>query len=352
MKYLESIKSLQFEISSNCNLKCTGCARINEEDYDTVSSLIKKNVYLDKNIIKKLFESKLLQNLDYIDFCGSIDDPLMHPDFLEIIEFITNLKLKVVIQTNASLRNTDYWIRLANILKTNPASYVKFSIDGLEDTNHLYRRGSNWNKIMSNASAYINAGGHAQWQYIVFPWNQHQVEDARVLSQQMGFDSFRYRHDRGGVPSNDAEKQKKIQKYKNSLQLSWNDLISYYDEQASDDEIKCYAQSEQQFFITHEGFVWPCCFLHNGKYRQLERWKEYTDRFNLHYEKDWNNLYYHSFDAIFNHEFYQSNLIQSWESKTHGVGKCDRLLRCTQSCSKKTTTIKPHLVISNKKETI
>jgi MoaA/NifB/PqqE/SkfB family radical SAM enzyme len=274
----------------------------------------------------------------------------MHPNFLEIVEYITSKHIKIIVQTNASLRNTDYWVKLATILKKQPNSYVKFSVDGLEDTNHIYRRGSSWNKIITNAKAYIDAGGVAQWQYIVFPWNAHQVEEARELSQQLGFSSFRYRHDRGDVPSNKVEKEQKIKKFQDMLNLPWNDFAKVHDKKLTDDEIQCYAQKEQQFFITHEGLVWPCCFLHNAKYRKFEKWKEYTDRFDLNYEKNWNNLYVNSFDTIFESDFYKNDLVQSWESKTHGVNKCDRLVRCTQICSKKTTTMIPHLVVSNKEE--
>ena len=117
MSYIPSVKSLQIEISSNCNLRCTGCVRVNEEDFETISSLIKKNVYLNVSVIKTLLDSKYLQDLDYIDFCGSIDDPLMHPDFLEIVEYITNKKIKIIVQTNASLRTADFWVKLAKYLK-------------------------------------------------------------------------------------------------------------------------------------------------------------------------------------------------------------------------------------------
>lgn len=348
MSYISNVKSIQIEISSNCNLRCTGCVRVNEEDFETISPLIQKNSYLDISVIKTLLDSKYLQDLDYIDFCGSIDDPLMHPDFLEIVEYITRKKIKIIVQTNASLRTADYWVKLANILKNQPNSYIKFSIDGLVDTNYIYRRGSNWDKIITNAKAYIDAGGIAQWQYIVFPWNEHQVEEARELSQQLGFSSFRYRHDRGDVPSNNTEKDEKIKQHQDMLTMTWNNFVEFYNNAVNNDEIQCYAQKEQQFFITHEGLVWPCCFLHNAKYCKFEKWKEYTDRFDLNYKKNWNNLHFNSFDTIFESDFYKNDLTRSWKSKTHGTNKCDRLIRCTQICSKKTTTMIPHLVVPNK----
>ena len=111
------------------------------------------------------------------------------------------------VHTNASLRTPDYWKEIAYLTKKNPHSMVKFSIDGLHDTNHLYRRGSNWEKIMENAQAFIDAGGRAWWQYIVFDWNKHQVALARKLARKMGFDAFKYRHDRSWSPSSEEAKK-------------------------------------------------------------------------------------------------------------------------------------------------
>ena len=65
-----------------------------------------------------------------------------------------------------------------------------FGIDGLEDTNHIYRRGVKWERLQDNFREYIKAGGDAGWQFIVFPWNEHQIEEARQRSLDEGFATF------------------------------------------------------------------------------------------------------------------------------------------------------------------
>ena len=65
-----------------------------------------------------------------------------------------------------------------------------FGIDGLEDTNHIYRRNVDWDRLQKNFRAYIKAGGDAGWQFIVFPWNEHQIEEARQRSLDEGFATF------------------------------------------------------------------------------------------------------------------------------------------------------------------
>ena len=48
-----------------------------------------------------------------------------------------------------------------------------------------------WHTILQkNFRAYIKAGGDAGWQFIVFPWNEHQIEEARQRSLDEGFATF------------------------------------------------------------------------------------------------------------------------------------------------------------------
>ena len=45
---------------------------------------------------------------------------------------------------------------------------LDFSVDGLEETNHLYRQGVKWEHVERNMKAFINAGGRARWDYLIF----------------------------------------------------------------------------------------------------------------------------------------------------------------------------------------
>ena len=334
-QFLKNINSLQLELSSNCNLKCLGCARLDLKDYNSISPFIKKNEFIDLDILKNMIDSPHCENLEYIDFCGTIDDPLMYPYLLELVEYIINKDVKVIVQTNGSLRNVEYFKKLASIISKCDRSYVKFSVDGLEDTNHLYRRGSSWNKIIENATAYIGAGGPAEWQFLIFPWNKHQIEEAKQLATEMGFFRFITRPDRSNVTIDEDELKSENELFARRLLVSWEDKINGYNEMAQKYEISCGAQNEQRYFISYDAKVWPCCFIPNGQYTYYTKWKEYTDRFDLHYDTEWNSLYSHSFDEILNHDFYKNDLVQSFDSKHHGTGKYDRIVRCTATCSKK-----------------
>ena len=60
-----------------------------------------------------------------------------------------NPKLEIGLNTNGSARTEKWWGEMANVLGDN--GYVVFSIDGDEETNHIYRRYTDYNKIIRNA---------------------------------------------------------------------------------------------------------------------------------------------------------------------------------------------------------
>ena len=137
-----------------------------------------------------------IKKLEIILFCGVHGDPGMAKDLYEICEYIatTNPKTSVRINTNGGMRKPEFWKKMGELFAKQRQDHWKwmitFSIDGLEDTNHLYRRNVEWSKVTANAQAFINAGGIAEWDYLIFKYNEHQIDQAIALSKSMGFLNF------------------------------------------------------------------------------------------------------------------------------------------------------------------
>ena len=161
----ELIDEYQIEITSYCNAACPQCPR--NQSGGAVNPLLPLE-HLDLNLLDKSFPTELVSRIRQIFFCGSYGDPIMHPEFLDICEMFRkkNPTVWLYIHTNGSVRTPEWWQKLAMII--NGYGKIDFGIDGLSDTNHLYRRNTNFDKIIQNATAYINAGGKAQWNFIVF----------------------------------------------------------------------------------------------------------------------------------------------------------------------------------------
>tara|TARA_S200002703_G_scaffold134539_1_gene123111 strand:- start:706 stop:1695 length:990 start_codon:yes stop_codon:yes gene_type:complete len=181
---LNKITKLTIEASSFCNLHCPQCPRFDSKGF------LDKNLttgHLDFNNIEKNLHLEKLPKLEVVTFEGDYGDPAMNPDLLKFIDFFKDCK-KVKLYTNGSIRGKTWFKKLATYKNVE----TTFSIDGLEDTNHIYRINSNWNKTMDNVKSFIDAGGNAVWKMVVFKHNQHQIEEVRKLSQDLGFQNFEY----------------------------------------------------------------------------------------------------------------------------------------------------------------
>ena len=181
------VKQLHIEASSVCNAACPMCPReVNpffNKDTDGVSITLEQ--------IQEKFNDDFIKQLELVYLCGSYGDPAACPDCIKILKYFrqTNDRICLGIHSNGGLRNTKWWAELGAVLN-RPGDYCRFGIDGLRDTNHIYRVNTDFDKIIENAQSYIAAGGQAIWEFIVFEHNEHQVEEARKMSKELGFANF------------------------------------------------------------------------------------------------------------------------------------------------------------------
>jgi len=221
--------------------------------------------HINANVIKKLPIEKM-KNLKKVSFCGNFGDPLMHPDLNEIINFFQNKE--ILISTNASLRSNEWWSDLGK--KENVS--VTFCIDGIGKEHELYRRNTSYEKIIENAKAFIQAGGIARWQFIVFRHNEHQINQAKKLSKELGFKKINFIYsDR--FDTNNKWKVYDNNKYLYDLEKSSHQTTLRESLNAPEGEkywkllnknkgaITCVWSQERKLYIHSDGAVYPCCML-------------------------------------------------------------------------------------------
>ena len=190
MWHKDSIEWLDIELTSYCNIKCPGCLR--QESHNKVEPLLNKG-YTKLSDLKKWITADGLPNLKYVNFCGSVDEPTSHPEILEIVDYFKSIvdgrsdNAGVNIATNGSTRTPEFWAKLGKRRIS-----VFWGVDGIDQESlEKYRVGSNFNKVRDNWRAFIKAGGHAHWQFIVFEHNEHLLEQAKQMSIDEGFDRIR-----------------------------------------------------------------------------------------------------------------------------------------------------------------
>ena len=196
LKYIGfDVKVLHLELTSRCNALCPMCARTTGLDYD--NELLKKRddldlVDTDPQLIKNVLEQLQPFTPEHVFINGNFGDPIMYPYLLDVVRMCKDAGVpQVTLSTNGSAQTEAWWRELAQIMRK--PDKVIFAIDGLEDTNHLYRVNTKWSTIMRNAKAFIEEGGLARWDYIGFEHNEHQIDEARQLADDMGFVTFRYK---------------------------------------------------------------------------------------------------------------------------------------------------------------
>jgi len=346
-EYLAKPLKLQLEISSMCNALCYGCARTDQANFNNKLPIIPDKKILQLDVIDNFLPQ--FPSVISLDFCGTVDDPFMHPQFNDILRLALKHGInKIFIHTNGSIRNTSYWQETAEILQQFPRHILKFSVDGLRDTNHLYRQRTNFDKIMENAQAFIDAGGNAGWQYLVFPWNAHQVEEAKQLASEMGFSSFIHRHDRSVIGQNNLqledvqkikEKNEPFRPVDNTLDLQ---LLYNYKKEVEYNDIDCYFKNQGMYFIDFNARLWPCCFIRNTEFGGYNsHWHQVKKvMFESYDNLDWNRLDMYTVEEITNHPYYKNDLVDSF-SNGYGATCGSKLVKCSATCSKKIQENRP-----------
>lgn len=346
-KYLDTIVKIQAEISNFCNASCVGCRRTDHKTLSMKYELTQVPIsFLPLDIIEKCISDPILNKLEEFEFCGTIDEPFAHPEFINILEILFNYKsnLFIRIHTNGAIRDKNFYKNLAINLSKFKNHEVRFSLDGLEESHKLYRN-LDFNKILDNAKEFIKQGGNAVWQMLEFPWNKHEIEICENMAHNLKFKKFVVRRDRtisSLFPVNQIKELRNLNKESLPMVRS-NENINFPKESK---EIICHFQKEKMIFLDWQGSIYPCCFLANteltrvgGKYEQLV--KLFSK-----YQNNFNNLNNFTLTEILNSQWYKKDLVESWNNSFEDVNS--KLLTCHTSCGKgESAPINNHLKIKH-----
>jgi len=366
----DQIRRIHFELSSLCNAACPNCPR-NVHGGETIHNLLETAIRIEQ--FKQILDVDTLKQLEEIRFCGNYGDPVTAKDLPDIVEWIYshNSTVKIEINTNGGLRGARWWTRLGKLMAGRGDSAVIFSIDGLSDTNDIYRRNVQWRKLEEHFKAFIAAGGAAIWEMLVFQHNEHQLREARLLAKELGFVNFRTKIpfgfndtfnstnymlvlDRAGefesalwpagaTPQEVPEQSMTPPEYNLELtrahKAAFDDRIekqNYYDYMDNNypPGIDCMSIRDREIYIDSQGYLYPCCFLgHSG---QVQRGRESVlFRRWISENVGWDSLdlYKHSIRDIVNSDYFK--LIEDTWNKDHREGRIAMCsLMCSSDCAK------------------
>lgn len=321
---ISDITTIDIESINNCNARCPLCLR---------GTGMSTNDSLDWDRVISNTTPELWQNIKHINFNGTTGDNIMHQSIKEIVNWcVTHTSAFVSIHTNGSIRDTDWWYEFGSMLKESNHRIV-FGIDGLEDTHAVYRIGTSYNKVINNAKAFIQGGGRAEWQFIVFEHNAHQIDQAKQLANELGFHRFFVLYqDRF-----DYTAELPVRRYNKDLKQINADVVVRETSNAipkrvaeSDHKVKCRSQQIGWVSIYADGTVWPCCWLmgwHRAQHQSQSVIINYHFKKMLGIDFDQISLYNRTLEDIVNSDLWQHRYPESFKNKPNAV--------CLQQCSGK-----------------
>lgn len=353
------IDEYQLEITSYCNAACPQCPR---NKLGTGINPYMPLLHLDRSVIDRVFDSNLTRRLRQVFFCGSYGDPIMHPEFLDILKDFRNKNptLWLYIHTNGGVHDEQYWGEIAKIM--NGYGQIDFGIDGLDDTLDIYRRNVKYHKVIANAKSFIDSGGRAQWNFIVFKHNEHQIKDVQKIAKDLGFANVlirktgRFLNHRSleeisqwPITGSDIVLEPPINKdYRNhsmmflpELKKQYPDIKQYFDST----QICCDALKGKKVAVNVEGLVLPCNFFNHNLYDARFYDNSLPEANYLHHPTGFNqvrdflqrygldnlNIHHNSLPEIFDNTFWK-DLVESWNNSA-------RLFECAFTCGTKFTKV-------------
>jgi MoaA/NifB/PqqE/SkfB family radical SAM enzyme len=371
---------VHIELSNRCNAACPLCPRY-------LNHSLKVNPELDLGSVS-LMEFKNWFPLDFIQkskswiFCGTNGDPLMARDAYEILEYVSrNSKAKIQINTNGSMRDVKFWSKLGSLFAEpcENSRYVVFSVDGLKDTNHIYRRNVKWDNVMKNMKSFVKSGGMGIWDFLIFKHNEHQLDKAEKMAKKIGvtfspkrpfgfethepdvyqdlmvYDengNFIYRiepateqfrlnksvkkfeisEDKIWLPTNGKPTKEEIEK-------KWDNVIDNnlkdfkFPERFKGKAVNCKSchQAGMEIYVDCKGNVMPCCFvgtMHNSDFQNNET-LQIRNEINK-YGKDKINLNNYSLQEILDSDYLEVVFASKWEN---AKSDSDKMVYCFNTCS-------------------
>jgi MoaA/NifB/PqqE/SkfB family radical SAM enzyme len=234
----QRLSSPNMDLSHRCILRCPQCLRQKVEGLPR----IKRSFDIGKPEFRKILNYYENQ----ITFCGQISDPIYHPDFLAFLEMMNGLGKGLRVATNGTNDKSgnmdDKWWDKAYSYGLGENCWV-FGVDGLDEKSELYRIGSNFKQVWETMKIGVQAGHPIVWQFIIFGYNEHEIERAKEIAHKEGITLLLIKTNRGFDPRSRTLRKNVQKQYENFQRPSEKNTVK---------KIK----SEEYFNVTPELERW------------------------------------------------------------------------------------------------
>lgn len=169
-------KTINLDIGNLCTLECPKCAR--QGFWNGIRPI-------PGHIMTVSEFTKVANHFSKITLCGQISDPIFNPNLFEFIKISKDKNRHLMIHSAASHKPM-HWYEQA-IAEHGKGGWT-FGIDGLPKDSHKYRIHQDGEKLWEVAKKAAKGGLKVRWQYIVFKYNENDIDEAMDMAKEYGIE--------------------------------------------------------------------------------------------------------------------------------------------------------------------
>jgi radical SAM protein with 4Fe4S-binding SPASM domain len=281
---------LTIDVTNVCNLRCPLCPT-------GVNAPGRGKGAMPLETFRKIIDEmgRYLISVDLFNW----GEPLLNNDVYEMIAYAHKRNIVTSISSNFQ----HFSAEAAERLVSSGLDNLILSIDGAsQESYEKYRVGGDFQKTVNNISLLVKAkkergAGHPYiyWQYLVMKHNEHEMEIARKLAEELGVDKITFDH--AYLPVNTRQEAMKwLPEDPKNHRYDMEHLRKMWAEHESRDENQKEASSVQQDFrrrvncswlwtqttINWDGSVSPCCAIYEPSH-------DFGNVTNSSFKQVWNN---------------------------------------------------------------
>jgi radical SAM protein with 4Fe4S-binding SPASM domain len=241
--------AIAVEPTTSCNLRCPECP-------SGLRNFTRPTGMLDAEMFNRLVDQTASRTA-YLTFYFQ-GEPYLHPRFTDMVKYAALRNMITVTSTNAHYLNEE------NARRTIESGLSKLiiSLDGItQETYSAYRIGGKLNTVLEGARTLLRLRDEMQsatpfvtFQFLVVRANEHEVEAARQLAQEIGADEIvfktaqLYDYENGNPLMPENEAYSRYVRMSNGKYKLRGTLLN-----------QCW-KMWHSCVVTWDGKVVPCCF--------------------------------------------------------------------------------------------
>lgn len=163
---------IAWQINSECNLGCLHCCE--EAGHSMPDRMNKDETF---NFLREIVRLKI----PYVALSGG--EPLLHPNFFEICEFLSKNNISIKIETNGEFIDEKKAKEFARLGFRS----VQISLDGAtSETHERLRERGNWSKAVTACKLLIKEGVNTEIVFVPTKFNIHEIEKVIDIAYSLG----------------------------------------------------------------------------------------------------------------------------------------------------------------------